>query len=90
MARDLYFKAPRLDGTNYYTWKLSLEYHLNSLSFVILDIIKNSYIVPNGGPTTLNGIKNHENNAKTRNVLIRSLSESFFFKINGCTSARKI
>lgn len=66
---------PRYDGTNYSTWKSWMEYHLNSLLLGILKIIKSSYIALNGGHTTLDEIKVHENNAKVINILVCSLSD---------------
>lgn len=82
MAQEVYLKALRFDGTNYFPWKSWMEYHLNSLPLRMWDIIKSSYTGLQCCPTTVDEVKNHENNVKESNILVSSLSGIDFFKIN--------
>lgn len=66
--------SPKLDRTNYGTWKVRMEIHLNCIGRDVWDITKNGYTTPTQNqpnPPTL--AKDLENDSKAREALLSTL-----------------
>lgn len=81
MTQDGSYKIPKFDGSNHYFWKMRMESHLNSMNFEIWNFFLEGYTHPFTSLTTLNEIRAHVNNGKSRNAIISRLSNKQILKV---------
>jgi len=66
----------KFDGTNFSLWKGYMKCHLQCMGMAYWSMVTKVYVPPQGGPTTLNEITYAENNMRTKEDLLSTLTDS--------------
>src|SRR6266498_4525256 len=84
-------KAPLLDGLNYADWVNKMKMHLIALHPSLWEVVNVGFRMPkNGEDMTLEMMVDLHRNAQATSVILSSLSQEEFNKINGLEVAKDI
>src|SRR5438105_2250890 len=84
-------KAPLLDGLNYADWVNKMKMHLIALHPSLWEVVNVGVRMPkNGEDMTLEMMVDLHRNAQATSVIVSSLSQEEFNKVNGLEVAKKI
>ena len=82
--------GPRFDGTNYSLWKVRMQCQLRCIGEAFQKITKDPYVIPQNGPSTIDEIKDAENNIRVIEALVSALTDSEMENVIGLQIAHEI
>ena len=81
-------KSPVFDETIYAFWSIRMQTYLMDVGMDIWELVVIGYIAPRTPPTNAVGKKSSENDEKSMNAILCSLSKFEFVKVMHCKSTK--